>query len=136
MPIYSCLPVYNRAHSFFQQALPPVLKAEEARQSAACWLLVATQLFWQFNQQPRFFIDESKFPVIDLIGDVMNLDVNGQAIADPESNVTGEISVQIRFAVDGKMQFAVEKQQLEFGMILMPPAMPPALPPAKFIAPE
>lgn len=114
---------------FFQRCLPAVLDENAARQAAAGWLLLAKQYVWQFYQQPQFTIDESKFLVEELHGNVMNLDVKGQAIAVPETNATGEISVLMRFAFDGKMQFAEEKQQIEFGMILMPPAAPPVMPP-------
>lgn len=115
---------------YFQQESPKVLTMDAARQAAACWLILYKQYIWQFYQQPQFSIDETLFPVTELFGNVMNLDVVGKAVAIPDSGATGEIIVKMRFDFKGKLQFAEEKQQLEFAPILLPPATVPGLLPA------
>ena len=125
----------NSRTEYFQVTLPPVLTLPQARIAAAAWLRLSSEYYGQFTVQPRFTINEADFPVVELHGNYMNLDVTGIALADPESNVTGDITVIMRFAVDGKLQFAAETPHLEYGPILMPPmAMPgagggPILPP-------
>ncbi|MHB9022739.1 MAG: hypothetical protein ACYC7E_00985 [Armatimonadota bacterium] len=113
---------------YFQSLLPPIKTAALARTAAAAWLRLTQEYIWYHNYRPSFSITEMDFPVKELHGNYMNLEVTGKAVVDPKSNAKGDITVVMRFAVDGKLQFATETNNVEFGMIPLPPSAAPGGP--------
>jgi len=113
---------------FFQSFSPLVKSDAAARTCAAGWLRLSQEFVWQFNENPPFNIVEKDFIVKELHDNNMKMEVTGKAVVDPKSNTKGDITAILLFTNEGKMKSVTETQNIDFGLVPLPPSAAPGGP--------
>lgn len=107
--------------AFFYAQLPAVKTEVQARIVATSWLRLQQEFVRKLYLQPSFTITPADFRVTIIQTYPEKLEVTGKAIVTPGTQITGEISVKLLFANDGKLQRVTEEQHVEFPLIPPPP---------------